>query len=271
MNKKNIRHLIITRFNVNLSWAFRDDGEWIKRRIVLFEKYCLPSVKSQTVQDFKWLVFFDKNSPDYLVQAIEKYREYENFIPIFVEKFDKDTVVRSVNDTFSAIKGECEYLVTTRLDNDDAINIHFIETIQQNVIEKSERYFLNFLFGYRYNSEKLCLQRYASNSFITMVEKYDPENILTVFSGIAHGESAKLGEIINLRKLPAWLIVIHDDNIGNKIKGILRPPKVLADDFVINVEIHSCLNVGFYFRSLVSKLRYYPHYWFKDIKSLLSN
>ena len=59
-----IKHYILTRFN--LCGRNRDKSkqstltkEWLHHRIKLFETYCLPSIKQQTNQNFKWLILFD--------------------------------------------------------------------------------------------------------------------------------------------------------------------------------------------------------------------
>ena len=63
------RHFIITRFNVRVGKPQNDKNGnhtntdvWLKNRIDLFEKYCLPSIVGQTSKNFIWLVLFDKKS-----------------------------------------------------------------------------------------------------------------------------------------------------------------------------------------------------------------
>ena len=40
-----------------------NDLNWLKHRYYLFETFCFPSILSQTNKNFKWLVFFDKDTP----------------------------------------------------------------------------------------------------------------------------------------------------------------------------------------------------------------
>ncbi len=86
-----LQHFILTRFNI-LLWYKAKDGrkvrttKWLEHRFLLFEKYCLPSIKSQTCQDFEWIVLFDSKTPDSFKERIDRYqKECQQLIPIFVE------------------------------------------------------------------------------------------------------------------------------------------------------------------------------------------
>ena len=55
-----IYHYLLTRFNLALwiedkNGAAIDREEWLKRRMALFETFCLPSVKNQSCQNFSWI------------------------------------------------------------------------------------------------------------------------------------------------------------------------------------------------------------------------
>lgn len=85
------QHFILTRFNLLLWDKAKDDRKvrtikWLEHRFSLFEKYCLPSVKNQTCQDFEWIVLFDSMTPDNYKDRIVLYqKECTQFQPIFVE------------------------------------------------------------------------------------------------------------------------------------------------------------------------------------------
>ena len=61
-----VKHFIITRFNLRgsdpSSVRMIDDG-YLAQRLDLFERFCLPTVRNQTVQDFRWLVLFAEDTP----------------------------------------------------------------------------------------------------------------------------------------------------------------------------------------------------------------
>ena len=66
----NFEHFIITRFNLPIYSKTKSgnisstETKYLDNRFKLFMNYCLPSIKQQTCQNFKWLVLFDINTPD---------------------------------------------------------------------------------------------------------------------------------------------------------------------------------------------------------------
>ena len=90
-SQKILQHFILTRFNL-LLWNKDKKGskvrtvKWLEHRFTLFEKYCLPSVKNQTCQDFEWIVLLDSSTPEkYKAKIADYQKECPQFIPVFVE------------------------------------------------------------------------------------------------------------------------------------------------------------------------------------------
>ena len=74
-----IYHYLLTRFNLALwiedkNGAAIDREEWLKRRMALFETFCLPSVKGQTCQSFSWILLVDEGTPAVYREKIKTYR-----------------------------------------------------------------------------------------------------------------------------------------------------------------------------------------------------
>jgi hypothetical protein len=85
MNAGVFKHFLLTRFNVKTKWKTTKNGEetltekWLSHRFDLFEKFCYPSVRNQKNQGFRWLVFFDINTPTpYKERISDLAREYQN-------------------------------------------------------------------------------------------------------------------------------------------------------------------------------------------------
>lgn len=98
-NKKDIQHFILTRFNL-LIFNKNKEGKkvrtikWLEHRFMLFEKYCLPSVKNQTCQDFQWIVLFDSSTPErFAVDESVKFGSGIYFFR-FLPRYAKTFVVR---------------------------------------------------------------------------------------------------------------------------------------------------------------------------------
>lgn len=137
-------HLLLTRFNVRRDGSMQKtpDEAWLAHRFDLFERFCLPSLCAQTCQGFRWIVFFDEATPDSYRSKIEIYAKWPNFQPLYVDRL-------SLSDLATVLEPyvQAPYLITTRLDNDDALSKHFIERLQAQFTYQ-EFEFVNFADGY---------------------------------------------------------------------------------------------------------------------------
>src|SRR5690606_22980542 len=117
-----------------------------------------------------------------------------------------------------------KYLITTRIDNDDAFNIKAIEYIQDHFAHQ-DLLFLNFPIGYclKDRTNQLSLNGSKSNPFISLIEKVtwkNQEPIVRTVRCMNHSHLSQIGTIKQIAvKTPMWLQVIHDLNIVNKLRG----------------------------------------------------
>ncbi|AFY32499.1 glycosyltransferase [Calothrix sp. PCC 7507] len=235
---KSFQHFIITRFNVRVDYSKSRAGinpDWLSHRFKLFDQFCYSSVRGQSNQNFKWLVFFDSETPEYFKSKIKKYAEWQNFIPLYIDcEFTSQINHQAV---LNYLKSNTEYLITTRLDNDDAVSKDFVQLIQNSFTEQ-EFEFINFTSGYVWNHGKLYSFDYPNNPFVSLIEKVNQTNI-DGFKTIACGQHTELylmGQIKQIKTKPTWLQVIHEQNVSNRIRGIREPIKKLGDDFFISSE-----------------------------------
>lgn len=219
----------------NPETPIRLNEEYLETRFKLFEKFCFPSVVSQSNQNFKWLVFFDQLTPDNCKNRIENYSKYSNFVPIYVDEYNSTTLKNAVTENLTDTP---EYLITTNLDNDDAISRDYVQLVQE---EFNDQKFTAITFPYGYvwkePSGKIYLREYLSNPFISLIEVV--ENFKTVYH-IPHQEYipkyAKLGCLKLIKTQPTWMQVIHGSNVRNRVEGIRKPRKNIENDFFINVD-----------------------------------
>ena len=200
-----------------------EDQNWLNHRFNLFDKYCYPSVCSQTNSNFKWIVLFDSQTNRELIS------QYDHFIPIFVDSFDID--VKDINHTThdgkiyhvahnrelqSLIKEmtEEEFIITTRLDNDDAISTDFVESVQNNFQEVEE--ILNIRNGYTLLNSKFYERTLWSNPFMSMIEKATSD-FKTVY-GVPHWAANKFMPVRQIEEKRSWIQIIHDNNHTNQKK-----------------------------------------------------
>ena len=171
-NQSDVQHFILTRFNLLL---FNKDKEgnkvrtikWLEHRFLLFEKYCLPSVKNQTWQDFYWIVLFDSSTPEKFKARIESYqRDCHQFIPVFVEPKNG----RYFADIFRVeiVKRlKSKRVLSTYLDNDDALNVNILEDLQKRASSVEDDTFIFYDDGYQFYTDYNYLMQihlWAGNS-----------------------------------------------------------------------------------------------------------
>jgi hypothetical protein len=109
-----------------------------------------------------------------------------------------------------------EWLLTTRLDNDDGWRSDFVETLQ-NSLSFERREFLNYPVGLIYYSGMIFKFRHKSNAFISLIEPV--EGFLTVWCG-QHLELDRVAPIRQLPAIPTFLQVVHERTRSNKPRGV---------------------------------------------------
>ncbi|NCC33069.1 MAG: hypothetical protein EOM24_13805 [Chloroflexia bacterium] len=222
-------HLILTRFNVRIGqWIQQPPDEaWLTHRFELFERFCLPSLEAQTCQHFRWLVLFDAETPEPFRAKIATYAAWPNFQPIYLQHFTLESLLVVLQPYV-----QTPYLITTRLDNDDALSRRFVEQLQRQFAFQAFE-FINFADGYTLDLQRrrLFMRNYTSNSFISLIERADnPRTVLCR----NHTFLSEIGPIKNLRTDPMWLQLVHQRNLGNEVAIWPRASMTqLRDDFVL--------------------------------------
>lgn len=233
-------HFFLTKFNVRSFPDLRPgcDSAWLENRFRLFDRYCFPSVRNQSNQNFKWLVFFDIDTPNSFKQKIAEYTKWENFIPLYLDfplpygEFPAEA--REV--VCQVVASDCEYLITTWLDNDDAIHQDYVNMIQDN-FSQQEAETLNFIFGYQLSQGKLYFDFEMANHFISLIERYDPDTFNTCLCK-PHKEIYQVCK--SAQKIickPAWVEVVHGSNYMNVYRrGFRIPTGNILNDYHIETE-----------------------------------
>lgn len=243
--RKRYQHFVITRFNIPVKYEGgknrnviaidpRVDKNYLDRRFQLFIHYTLPSMIGQTNQDFIWLVLFSDQTPDEYKKIINKIKEKcRVFLPCFLtddEAYDFNKYLSDILNSYDA-----DNFITTRIDNDDAISIKFVEKLQAYCIkEEINHAVLSFSKGIQFTikSNTLAKQTYLTNHFTTLVAP-KMQNNKTIIS-VQHGLLAKEYKIIEMdEQNPMWLEVIHETNYANKnflsIKNVVLSTNILKD------------------------------------------
>ena len=274
------RHYIITRFNLRAKeWQFTKnstkvlDENWLENRFELFEKYCLPSLLSQTNKNFEWVIYFDTETPAFYKDKIEAYRQkLPNLVPVFVENME--LFLPSIQAHIK--NNNQEYVITTRLDNDDCVSKYFVDEIQKN-FNKQTYEALDFVDGYSLQISpdfKLGKKRHLYNPFISLVEKKQNPTSVWSRSHTSWKRETRIKRILNNR---IWMVIIHQENKVNEFDGYGKVnAEEIFQDFIMDEAItQKVLSQQipvekWYFQSMKNKVTTFTNIFFKDLKKKLN-
>jgi len=222
-----VNHILLTRFNLpspGLESFIRAKEGWLRQRVELFERYCLPSVTAQTNRNFAWIIYFDPASPKWLRDQMAPHVRAGAFVPIYRETVSNGEMM---SDIRSVVDHPREVLITTNLDNDDGIAIDFIERVQ-SVATPDERTAVYLINGLIRRSNSLYLHRYTRNAFNSVRESW--RSPVTSWSAW-HTDFDRRMPVVEVGGAPGWLQVIHGSNVSNRVRGRLLSPALYRQQF----------------------------------------
>lgn len=225
-------HFLLTRFNVRQKpqdTRLVCDPKWLDTRFALFDRFCFPSVEGQTTGRFVWIVFFDADTPEPFRTRIREYTSFRPFQPEYVKEVSASVVRDTVNARTS---NSTSHVITTRMDNDDAIRSDFVERVQ-SCFDHQSREVINFRYGYIWHRRRIYLHRDDSNAFASMIES--ATDLHTVWCR-PHPRLVEVAPIRQITDTPAWLQVVHGLNVLNRPRGIRQKRDALGDSFTISAE-----------------------------------
>ena len=196
------KHYILTRFNLGLytnnPYNIENPDKWMDKRIKLFEETALYSIKNQTVKKFKWIIAFDENTPTRYIKMID----YCDCVELCFEQ--PHFYLR--NQEIAA-----EWIITSRLDNDDCYEPEFVEDIQSNFRFETEIIDIRYQRA-DYMIAKEHIRNRCNSPFLSLIEKWEP-GICTAM-GYNHTDMPDYFPGRKINKILATQ-VIHGDNIKN--------------------------------------------------------
>lgn len=209
------KYLILSRFAVQLS-TVPDQApfllaSWIDRRLDLFERFCVPSVLSQTDSNFEWIAALDPRIPE---QVAAKMVDIARGRLRVLRVDGEDDFARQVD---ARIRAEGRAVVSSRLDTDDALALDFVRTVRE-AIRPGE--VLNFPDGAALDlvSGRIRQKVMPSNPFVS----YFGEKSVLSLGGHSRASSCRGYRELKTRQ-PMWLQVMHEGNLKNRMPRIGRP------------------------------------------------
>lgn len=173
-------HCIITRFSFRFSKNDPVDkllsDERMEHRLKVFTKYCWPAIINQRCNNFYWIIIIDPLLPDkhklYMINLINEFYRSANYdkygprkVILHMWDWDKNKLERIdwILDYFDPATIP-KYLITTRLDDDDALSKNFVKQIQSHLHLSNKNevitdfLYLSYCFGYYYYSNSHSLK-----------------------------------------------------------------------------------------------------------------
>lgn len=221
----------MTRFNLatpGREFAIRNKPGWLEERFRLFEQYCLPSVIAQTNQNFHWIIYFDENTPDEYKARVETLSgSGAVFTPYYTGLFTGDGWGRSIHECLAPAQN---YVLTTRLDNDDSLANDFVERLHNEVRARNmAEGAYNFFKGAICQGDKLYDMTHKSAAFFSLLEPLS--DTLCTAPNIQHMHMAEGREVFQIGGRPAWMQIVHDTNVSNRVRGQRAQPDLIRGLF----------------------------------------
>jgi hypothetical protein len=213
--KADLNHVLLTRFNLPSAGAesfIRAREHWLRQRVSLFEQYCLPSVRAQTVLDLAWIIYLDPESPAWLKDRMAEHAALGTFTPIFREQVSRSELLADIQ---AVVRSPGARLVTTNLDNDDGLATNFAERVQAVSLGPARRA-VYIDSGLIVRNEELYVRRDRRNAFCSVAESWSSP--VTCWSEW-HTDLAYKMPVAHISGTPGWLQAIHGDNVSNRVRG----------------------------------------------------
>ena len=210
-----MKHYLITRFNINLygsnPYKIKHKTDWMKQRIIEFEKWTAPSVLNQTETNFTWCIVFDPKTPICFIHQVKKIVENKNIAVWVSTSYDVTSIAKHLDTSL-------DFVITSRVDNDDILHTDYIKEIHKAFDNKTEIIDVDGEQWDTLTNKFYTSGRSQNNSpFLSLVEN-TKRDIRTCFEHDHtympfYYESKKIDKVL-------YTQVLHDNNIANKIKGV---------------------------------------------------
>lgn len=214
-----IDHVLLTRFNlpsVGRESVIRAQDGWLRERVELFLRYTVPSVEAQTAS-IRWIVYLDPASPEWLLERLAPVVARGTFTPLYRESVSTAQIVSDARE-LTGVRGDV--LLTTNLDNDDAIAADFAARLQALAVP-GERRALYLADGLILRGAEVYLRRDRENAFASVAEPWDAP--VTAWCDW-HNLLRRHMPAVSATGAPGWIQVVHGRNVSNRVRGRLADP-----------------------------------------------
>lgn len=141
-------HILITRFSVRLSAdsAFQGrSSEWLfnierlNQKLVLFEHVTLASVLAGSAQPDLYLILIDTQLPDEILKSLTSLIKPHPWIQLKAINPGDLTKMQQISGFGNEINKQYRCVVTTNLDDDDALGIDYLKNLRTHIAQGLEK------------------------------------------------------------------------------------------------------------------------------------
>lgn len=261
------KHIVITRFNIQISRTpeARPTAEWMTERLRLFGTYCLPCMAAQSERSFTWLLLVDQHTEEAHLSALREMCAPYPFIRIR-QTAETNNLTALYKQIAEEEKGDCDYLVSTRLDNDDCVSSEFVSEIQKALKPTDEPYVISFPTGCQlFEKQHVMFELYyPNNHFVTLVEGCGRE-VRTVLD-VDHRELTQLPTAYVREGEIMWGELVHGGNVLNGFTPHTKTTVTDVQELPFAVDFGSYLDYG---RNKRAKAEMYVRYRLRSVGNLL--
>ena len=169
-----------------------------------------------------WLVLVDDASPKWFFEYLDAI-EVLTLVRVS-GVVSRKRIGRILDDSGHT---DADYLLTTRLDNDDAIARTYMREVR-DLFDHQERLFVEFPIGYRTADGSLYSALWRSNPFLTMFERRPGSGVFDTVYSVSHHDVVNREPVLTRWQKPMWLRSVHSTNTVVSQLGI--PRRIETDD-----------------------------------------
>lgn len=193
---------------------------WLEKRVRLLEEYSIGGIREQSAKNFVWILFCDETTD---ARCLAQLQAHADAVPqLRLGILNRHRSWRTA--MLEVIDDEHDVLLTTRVDSDDALNVHYVEAVQRYaepfVASNLSRIVVNFPRGFQYDTsgDRLFERQYPHSPFPTMLElAASPERKPVTVHSAQHTQLPKQWPTHQDLSMNGWLQVIHGGNVKNEI------------------------------------------------------
>lgn len=222
-----VQQFLLTRFNIHDVADAGNAGvsrRWLKQRLNLFERYCVPSVAAQTLADFEWLIFCDEATAD---DDLEHIRACDSRIRIVLTERARALPLAEPRDEAAHgpilqqfplhqfVKRETEVVISTRLNPDAALHRQALARVRAYLgsFAESEHPTLayNLGYGYRFNpvTGRLAPSSPRDGALQSWMERVAPGRQALGVLVRTHGKDGEGRACVDDEGARLWMTVQH--------------------------------------------------------------